>query len=108
MDNFGNPHNNILIGGDAKSMFISNGISGQWDPPVPLTSILDKCNIIIDVLIDEETPGALTPDGKPRYYYDSITGYGSFYPESDSISLTVNIERRGYISESFSGQLFLS
>jgi hypothetical protein len=107
IDDKGNLHNDIDISGDSLSLFFTNGISGQWYPPVSMTGVLDQCELVINGYIDKEIPALPSPGGTPRYYYDSMDGEGQFYPEADSIVLDISFSRTGVISEAFEGQLFL-
>lgn len=88
--------------------FETTGISGYafWYPASPLSGHLDNCNIILNTYTNVRRLGLPSPGGNMRYYYESMTGHGQFFPDNDSIMLFIHYTRTENFSVDFSGNLF--
>lgn len=88
--------------------FETTGISGYafWYPASRLSGYFDNCNIILNSYTNVRRMGLPSPGGNMRYYYESMTGYGQFFPDNDSIMLFIHYTRTGFFSVDFSGNLF--
>lgn len=89
--------------------FDTDGLRGYnfWFPAAPLSLSIENCDLIINEYTEVERVGMPSPGGHPRSYKESLTGYGNYFPENDSIFLYINYERTGDFTESFSGNLYL-
>ncbi len=89
--------------------FYTGGIigSGFWFPAAPLSGVFEDCNITIDSYENVERKGLSSPGGGERYYYESMSGYGEYYEENDSIKLFITYERTGDFTQYFNGEIFL-
>jgi hypothetical protein len=78
---------------DTLTRFTSTGLDGIWYPACSLSGTLQDCEVILDAYYNVMHEGLPSPGGTPRYYYDSMWGFGTYYPESDSIVLFINYIR---------------
>ena len=92
-----------------ENFFQTTGIGGYgfWFPSAPLTGQINDCQIILDAYQDVEREGLNSPGGIPRYYYESMSGFGEYFSENDSIKLFITFERTGDFEEYFSGEVYL-
>ncbi len=92
-----------------ENKFETNGLGGSefWFPIAPMSGQINDCEIIIDEYIDVKKEGLPSPGGEKRYYYESLSGYGEYHTDNDSIKLNITYNRTGDFSASFSGELNL-
>ena len=89
--------------------FKTNGIGGYgfWFPPTPMSGRLDGCDITLNAFKDVKRPGLPTPGGADRWFYESMSGHGTFYPEQDFIQLFIDLKRTGDFPFSYKGEIYL-
>lgn len=65
--------------------FQTKGISGYgfWFPAAPFSGVINDCEITVDAYEDVEREDLPGSEGEPRYYYESMSGYGEYYREND-------------------------
>lgn len=87
--------------------FATSGLCGEglWFPNVPLSGKLDSCKITIDKYADVRRK--FESDDDDTYYFESMSGVGTFHPKSDSISLYISYRRIGTPEGQFSGYIQL-
>lgn len=100
---------NIEINFLEDGRFDTKGIdgSGFWFPAAPLSGEINDCIITLDSYEDIERQGLPSPGGSERNYFESMSGHGEYFPESDSIKLFLTYERKVNFREYFSGDIFL-
>ena len=88
--------------------FITHGILGYgfWFPAATLSGKLDNCDIIVDGYENVKREGPLSNGGSKRYYYESMNGFGEYFPESDSIAIFINYTRTELLTLDFSGYIY--
>jgi hypothetical protein len=87
--------------------FYTLGINGIFYPAASLSGHLDGCDIIIREYENVKHQGLPSNGGYSRYYYDSLKGYGQYFPDQDSILLYIEFERTGDWCDEFTGNLYL-
>lgn len=100
---------NIEIDYFEPNKFETRGISGYgfWFPSAPLSGEINNCQIILDSYKNIERQGLPSPGGNPRKYYESMSGFGKYFSENDSIKLFITYERTGDFPHYFSGEIYL-
>lgn len=92
-----------------ENVFQTKGIGGYgfWFPSASLSGEINDCQIKLDSYKDVEREGLPSPGGAPRYYYESMSGFGEYFAQSDSIRLSITYERTGDFVEYFNGDIYL-
>ncbi len=89
--------------------FGSKGMNGYgfWFPASPFSGEFKNCEITIKPYENVKRQGLHSPGGNPRYYYESMNGFGEYFPEEDSIKIFLNYKRTGDFPLNFSGNIYM-
>lgn len=98
----------ILVREDTLYDFSTGGLLGLWFPAASLSGNFNDCDIVLKDYENVKIQGLPTQGGGSRYYYDSMSGFGNYIPESDSIILYIDFLRTGdFGTEEFKGNVYL-
>ncbi|TVQ42547.1 MAG: hypothetical protein EA362_12985 [Saprospirales bacterium] len=99
-------HINIVRNGDT---IITSGLVGYgfWFPVAPLSGVIDGCQITINSYENVKRPGLPSPGGSPRNYYESMSGFGEYFPDQDSIVLFIEYQRTVSFQTHFRDYIYL-
>lgn len=89
--------------------FDSKGMNGYgfWFPASPFSGEIKNCEITVKPYENVKRQGLHSPGGTPRYYYESMNGFGEYFPEEDSIKIFLNYKRTGDFPLNFSGNIYM-
>ncbi len=94
---------------DSLLSFTSFGIDGLWYPAVTFEGNIIDCEIFIRGFTDVMIQGLNSPGGATRYYYDSLSGTGEYFPEEDSMAIYIDFLRTGDFGiTEFKGNIYLT
>jgi hypothetical protein len=88
--------------------FTTTGLSGYgfWFPGASLSGHLDSCDIVLNEYVNVQVEGLPSPGGIPRYYYATMTGHGRYFPERDSIVISLYYLRTGAFALEYNDDIY--
>lgn len=88
--------------------FTSTGILGYgfWFPQAPFSGTFNGCKITVTPYENVERKFLNSPGGYERYYFESMSGKGEYFPEQDSFQFYIKYARTGATTLHFEGNIY--